>query len=87
MEQGQKPYLECMVPSYCCTPKKINVAEKRIEKWSRNEGKMTWKKKTRRRRCKKIKNKEPRQIKTEVLTFMRVVAVLSDTAAATAAVQ
>lgn len=32
LEQGQKPYLECMVPSYCCTLKKINVAEKRIEK-------------------------------------------------------
>lgn len=32
LEQGQKPYLECMVPSYCCTQKKINVAEKRIEK-------------------------------------------------------
>lgn len=37
LEQGQKPYLECMVPSYCCTLRRINVAEKRIEKWRRND--------------------------------------------------
>lgn len=36
---------------------------------------------------KKKKNTEARKRKTEVLTFMRVVAVLSDTAAAAAAVQ
>lgn len=35
----------------------------------------------------KTKTKEVRKRKAEVLTFMRVVAVLSDTAAAAAAVQ